>query len=214
VACASQLPSETPLGVGPLAGRDPGTKPAASAPNLTPEPPPASSALALAESRSDAAHSPVSATSDAGVRAEPLRNEAGATPDVATQAAFAGDYAGTDRATTRMAGMPPQTENDPKARITIADKTPGMIAITLVDSSNGSKICTLDAKTTGVRAEVAPGQVCFGANTPEVSSRVRTGSAVLAGTRLTFDMFIEIEFAIQGQRQTGSIEYHFEGNRR
>lgn len=209
--CGMPLPSETPLGAGPLARRPGQATPPATAARVETPPPPAQTATAIAPAVSaDAGPPPTKlAQSDAGAPgadAAPPKAEA-------PQIVFAGAYVGTDRATVKMPGGPPQTQNDPKARITVAESKPGLIAITLIDSTNGSTICTLSAKTQGNRADVAPGQACFGTGSPEVKSVVKSGTATVNGNRLTFDMLIEMELELEGRQAQGSIDYHFEGTR-
>jgi hypothetical protein len=150
---------------------------------------------------------------DAGAAPDAFASDAGVS-EKSTRVVFAGDYSGSDRAIVRMPGQPEQTQNDPKARITIAERDANTVAITLIDSSNGSTICTLLAKTQKDRADVSPGQACFGTASPEVRSNVKNGTATVAGARLRFDMFIELEFEMEGQQEAGAIDYHFEGTRR
>ncbi|HEY6561599.1 MAG TPA: hypothetical protein VI072_30220, partial [Polyangiaceae bacterium] len=140
-----------------------------------------------------------------------LPAEAGA-PEAASRSQFAGTYAGKDRAVIRMSGKPEQTEDDPKARISVAERGSDAIAITLISTSDGKPICTLNARREGDRAEVAPGQPCF-ASGPEASSMVKRGSATLAGKRLTVDLLIEMRVSMGGKDGAGSIDYHFEGTR-
>lgn len=209
-ACSAQLPSEKPLGSGPLAGgyarpaslagADAGAPLAEKPPEEPPAPPKVSPKAPPADA---GAHAELTADAGAGD---------GAAPPTASAVVFAGEYAGSDRATVNMADQAPQTQNDPKARVKIKDGARGHIAIALIDSKNGSTICTLDAKVTNDKAEVTPGQACFG-DGPEVHSNVKRGTASLAGTRLTLDLFIELSVEAEGERLSGSIDYHFEGTR-
>lgn len=207
-ACATSLPSETPLGSGPLAGASAGASQSAAAP----APPDASTteervAAASAADASGAQSEPA----DAGTSTAERGPEAGAA-EAGVRAAIAGTYAGKDRAIIRMSGKPEQTEDDPKARITVAEQGSDAVGITLINSADGTPICTLKAKLQGDRGEVTPGQPCF-ASGPGVKSVVQRGSATFAGKRLTVDLLIEMSVSAAGQSATGTIDYHFEGTR-
>jgi hypothetical protein len=148
---------------------------------------------------------------DAGAAVTKAAAEAGPSPDAGARSAFAGSYQGKDRAIIRVPGKPEQREDDPKARITVAEQGGDTIGITLINSADGTPICTLNAKVRADSAEVAAGQSCFGG--PGMSSTVQRGSAKLAGARLTVELFIEMRLPVAGQNATGSIDYHFEGTR-
>jgi len=212
-ACATALPSETPLGKGPLARASASVSAAGAAPAVDagpPEPSPAPEATAeLLPPTKDAG------SSDAGpatASAAPSMDAGAVLAAASTGAAFVGSYLGKDRALVRLSGKPDQTEDDPKARINIAERGTDAIGITLVNSADGSPICTLNARVEKSRAEVAPGQPCF-ASGPSAQSNVMQGSASIAGKRLTLDLRIEMRVTANGQLATGSIDYHFEGTR-
>ncbi len=209
-ACATSLPSETPLGSGPLAA-------ASAAQPQSSERPPARDAgaaeAAVVASASAEAPPALTATErlDGGTSAAESLPEAGAA-EAGPRSSFAGTYAGKDRAVIRMSGKPEQVEDDPKARITVVEQGNLAVSITLINSADGTPICTLNAKLQGDRAEVAPGQPCF-ASGPDATSTVQRGSATFAGKRLTVDLSIAMRVSAGGQSATGSIDYHFEGTR-
>lgn len=209
-ACATGLPSETPLGSGPLARTDAA---AVSSESLSVRDAGALEAgAALSTSKTDPPPaSPEAERADAATASAKLPADAGAA-EAGARAQFAGTYAGKDRAVIRMSGKPEQVEDDPKARISVAEQGSDAIAITLINSSDGKPICTLNARREGDRAEVTPGQPCF-ASGPGVSSTVQRGSATLAGKRLTVDLLIEMRLSMGGKDAAGSIDYHYEGTR-
>jgi len=208
-ACATGLPSETPLGSGPLARADAA---AVSSESLAvPDAGALEAGAALAAAKPEPPVPPESERADAGAASVKLTADAGAVA-ADSRAQFAGTYAGKDRAVIRMSGKPDQTEDDPKARISVAEQGSDAIAITLINTSDGKPICTLNARREGDRAEVAPGQSCFGGG-PGASSMVKRGSATLAGKRLTVDLLIEMRLSVGGKDAAGSIDYHFEGTR-
>jgi len=213
--CSAQLPSERPLGSGPLA-RDQLARaaPRAFAASTQPkgESPGAVQGQADAAAPLAASQAPKEqATADAGSPAEGL--DAGLF-NATSLAVFAGDYLGSDRATVRMPGEAEQTQDDPKARLTITDRAANEITIMLIDSSNGTTICSLQAKTKQDQADVSAGQTCFGTGDPTIKALVKSGTLRIFGKRLVFDMFIDLQKEMAAQRMNGSIDYHFEGTRR
>jgi len=212
--CSAQLPSERPLGSGPLARNELArAAPRASAAQALPK---GESAGAL-QGQADAA-APLAApapkeqaTADAGSPTEGL--DAGVFNAPST-AMFAGDYLGSDRATVRLPGEDEQTQDDPKARLTITDRAANEITIALISSSDGTTICSLQAKTKQDRAEVSAGQTCFGTGDPTIKALVKSGTLRIFGKRVVFDMFIDLQKEMAAQRMNGSIDYHFEGTRR
>jgi hypothetical protein len=215
VACGRGLPSETSLG-GKLDDE------ALEAPrpdrraNADTEP---DAAVKEAPVEAQAKSADAGAPADAAVaekavaekKEEPADAGAPSPSDAGVTARWAGEYVGSDLTTTRFEGMPERVQPDDKARTKVEEPEPGRVVLIIVDSSNGSTLCTLDADATGTTANIRPGQSCFGSE--GMSATVVEGRARLEGDRLTFDMEIAVEVDADDVSMEGEIDYRFDGKR-
>ncbi len=209
--CAQDLPSTVPLGRGPLAERElpqsrrPVRRPLASSTSREPRP--------------SSGHHEHAAKAEVDGGLELRMGDAG-TPDgnvgrdAASQPAplLPGRYRGTDVTIYHLPGFPDRKEFDPNAKTDVEQKGGNVVAITLIDSSNGSAICTLDADLKVDLGTLRPGQQCFGGEglTPSLSS----GTARFANRQLTLDLRFDLDQELGEEQIHGEIEYHFEGTRR
>ena len=213
-SCSRELPSEVPLGVGPNPGKDDyaalddgGPKEAAAETGTSAV---ASTATAAPPEVPPPPETP-KGEPDAGQVAT-AAEDAGAAPDAGAKIVYAGQYAGSDTSVFRFAHSPePKTENDPNAKTRVVENADGSLAITFVSSSDGSDICTLQAKPKGRDAVIAAGQACFSGG--RVSGKVTSGKARFDGKRLVIDLTADLELNMGGQTLTGSLQYHFDGAR-
>jgi hypothetical protein len=214
--CAQELPSTVPLGRGPLAQEQEAAKPRRTANNRHTT----DAGAALREKATESA-SPARETEDAGVDARP--SDAGpegsvgdASEDAKTadrQPMFAGRFMGPDVTVFRIAGFPDRTEKDPNAKTNVEHKSKGGLAITLIDSSNGTPICTLNAELTNDKsARIAAGQACFGGS--GMTALLRSGTAEFTGSRLLLDLNLDLTIDMGEEQAQGEIEYHFDGVRK
>lgn len=134
----------------------------------------------------------------------------------ASAKAFDGEYRGEDTAIYRMRGMPERTERDPGARTRAKSTSEGAVDFVLIDSSNGSDICTLSATFAGGVATITPGQRCFEQSGQGVSvtGNVTRGTATLDGTRLRLEASLDVEMDLGDTDLSGTLEYRFQGTRR
>lgn len=216
VACARELPSSAPLGLGPLAAK-PGELDASTTFDVAPDASmDASVELAAAADAGTPAAEPETPAPPASAAATSEPVDAGSpSADAASEApvvAVSGDYQGEDTAIVRVTGLPENVEKDPKARITVAETGKDAVSFTLVDSGAGTPICTLTAKRTGNSAVVAAGQSCFGSG--PAAGRVERGTATFAQGRLVFDATVSLSVDLGEQQLRGTLEYHFEGKKR
>jgi hypothetical protein len=151
---------------------------------------------------------------DAAVAEKPAATDAGAAPasDAGSAAKWAGEYVGSDLTTTRFEGMPERVQPDDKARTRVEEPKPGQVVLIVVDSSNGSPLCSLNADATGSTATIHADQSCFGSE--GMTATVVEGQAKLEGDRLVFDVQITVEVDAGDVSMDGEIAYHFDGKRR
>src|SRR5688572_11875558 len=150
-ACSTALPSEQPLGTGPLAVKEQEAERArlaklASEPSVDggsaeaePSTPPPSEPIAVAP----APTAEPTASVDAG---PPVDAGKAAAAAGAAKVDFAGEYSGKDKAVIRAAGLPEQVQDDPNAKTSVKNTPDGNIKITIVASNSGDPLCTLTAK--------------------------------------------------------------------
>lgn len=221
VACAGPLPSEVPLGKGPLftaeaKQREKRAAEREEARANAPDAPPKTIAQAPKAQ-------PKSTSSDAGAggapnaaatsSADPPKGD-GAKPP-ATSVAYAGMYVGRDTSLYKLSGLPDRSETDANAKTRVEDRPDGGVFLIPVDSSNGKDICKLHAtvKSKSQKTfEINKGQRCFEPEQGGVTGTVRSGSAKLDSGKLVFDVVLAIEVNADSQ-VNGSLDYHFEGTR-
>ena len=219
-AC-SKLPSEAPLGKGPLAVAEDKriAQLEAGAPATADSGKDASGAGATAKgAQSPAPAKPAKpAEPDAAASASAAKRDAGsdaAPPPTGKALAWAGTYSGSDVSIYRMGALPERRENDPNAKTRVVDNSDGSVSLTAINSSNGQDICTLKATPKGASRtdfEVTPGQSCFGGGA--VKGTIKSGSAVFSGNSLKLSLDAEIEVTSGPMQMTGSLEYQFTGTR-
>ena len=220
-SCSAQLPSETPLGLGPLA-RQPRAPEPSGAPVSMPGGGPQmqfedddEDSTAVNETPSSTKEDKDESTADAGS----VTVDAGAVPTASTPASnaptatvdFTGDYSGKDVITRRLDGKQEPPEEDPNAKLS-AKKSGDTVSLTIVASNTGDPICTVKGEQKGDTVTVSPGQEC----PPESQfyGKLKRGQAKLQDKRLTLDMTFEISGNLGGKQVTGITDYHFEGTRR
>jgi hypothetical protein len=225
-ACASQLPSERPLGIGPLARMRPPAEP--SGPPVTM---PGAAAPTMIEtdddddgdgddtreklgsgsgSATEAPDAGIASTKDAG--AAPAPSTPSSAPATGT-VDFVGNYAGLDVSVYRVDGTQIREEKDPKALMSVK-KNGSRLAVVIVASNTGDPLCTLNGDQKGDTVTLASGQQCPEPRNPFLGANVASGSAKLQGTKLTVDITFEANIDFEGEQHKGSVEYHFEGTRR
>jgi hypothetical protein len=224
-ACASQLPSERPLGIGPLARARPPSEPSGSPVTM-----PGSATPTMIESDEDDGDGDgdedttkrvSSATSDtapdAGVTS---MADAGAAPSSAPSSApatgtpdFVGEYAGRDRSIFRLDGAVVRQEDDPKALMSVKKSGTGL-AFVIVASNTGDPLCTLNATQKGDTVTLATGQQCPEPRSPFAPGKVTSGKGKLQGKTLELDVLFEASIEVEGEQHKGGIDYHFDGTRR
>jgi hypothetical protein len=220
-ACSAQLPSERPLGLGPLARRQEPPEPSGAPVTM-----PSGAQQMQFEADEDEGDDDSTAenatppspgdTPDAGVTSI---SDAGPAPSAVTPSStaptavldFAGDYSGKDVTTFRGGGGNERME-DPKAKLSVK-KAGDALSIIVVASDTGDPICTLRATQKGDTATLPSGQECAEPQSPFLRGRLTRGQAKLQGNQLTLDMSFEVNINVGGKQITG-IEYHFEGTRR
>jgi hypothetical protein len=214
VACATNLPTTTPLGEGPMVAAeaklakmsaDGGKPEAATVASAEPEAPPEAPPPSEPEPPPIAdASAPVVVTTDAG--GKPGKSDAGA---AASGITYAGEYIGSDDTKTKVAGAE-RNEHDDKAKTRVEVRPNGELAFTFVSSSDGTDICTLIATAKGKDATFAAGQPCWAGGGSNASGKLTKGSAKFDGKKLTIDM----EFDLQIGPVSGTLVYRFVGNRK
>jgi hypothetical protein len=224
-ACASQLPSETPLGIGPLARARPPSEPSGSPVTM-----PGTATPTRIESDEDdgdgdedttkgvssagPAEKPdagIGSTADGGAAPAPSGTPSSApatgTPD------FVGEYAGRDRSVFRLNGTEMRREDDPKALMSVKKSGSGL-AFVIVASNTGDPLCTLTATQKGDTATLNTGQTCQEPRSPFAPGKVSSGQAKLQGKTLLLDITFEATLDLDGEKHNVVIEYHFDGPRR
>jgi hypothetical protein len=225
VACSAQLPSETPLGLGPLAKRPrapessgaPVSLPGGGGPQMQFEDDeedstaenerPPSSADGDGDKGKDGADAGLAKADAAPAPA------AGAPATNAPTAAldFTGEYSGKDVITRRLSGKELPPEEDSNAKMSVK-KSGDTVSLTIVASNTGDPICTVKGEQKGDTVTLTPGQEC----PPEAqfTGKLKRGQANLQDKRLTLDMSFEISGNVEGRQVTVVTDYHFEGTRR
>lgn len=145
-------------------------------------------------------------------KSEPADAGAPTTGNAGAVAKWAGEYVGSDLTTTRFEGMPERVQPDDKARTRVEEPKPGEVVLVVVDSSNGTPLCSLNADATGAKATIRADQSCFGSE--GMTATVVEGDAKLEGDRLVFDVQIAVEVDAGDVSMDGEIAYHFDGKRR
>ncbi len=210
--CAQDLPSLVPLGRGPLAEEE--TRPARPRPRRAAAASTSARARPGSEPREYATREAVDAGHELG-RGDAGPADAPATGrDAGSDAApvLAGRYRGSDVTIYHLPGFPDRKEFDQNAKSDVEQKSQSLVAITLVDSSNGSPICTLEADLRGERGTLRAGQECFGGD--GFSPTLTSGTAHFADGQLTLDLTFDLDQQLGDERVHGQIEYHFEGTRK
>jgi hypothetical protein len=221
IACVPGLPSSEPLGRGPLAEPEPDPNSHRSRPE---------DAHQAADAQRDAELE--AGTSDAGVDADDAEPNADADADAsdATESDadaardadgssdggiidFAGEYLGEDVSIIDIDGLPKRTERDPNARTNVEQSADDRLEIILINSANGDPLCSIEAKVVGSEAVVTPGQTCFSEG-EALQGSVSNGKARLEDNRLILDLDVALTLSFGPETRDGSLDYHFEGERR
>lgn len=220
LSCAPQ-PSALPLGVGPLALAERDA---------------VAQATARAEARAASRAEPSAREARAGAGSAPRAEEpkeskapppsAGEakddspereTPGAAPASSFAGLYAGNDVALYRVPGLPDREELDDQAKIRVEDAAPGAVLLALVNSADGSDLCSLSARLEGSTAVLDPGQPCFeseGEGDTGVHGELTSGRAVFEGEELRLEAVGVLTLTFPDQEIEGELTYTFKGRRR
>jgi hypothetical protein len=214
IACSPSLPSAEPLGAGPMADRgdatviaksDSGSAPdasLASAPEPPPEPPPV-----VASGSSDAG------ADAAGASAPPSPKDGGAPASAAT-ASVAGEYVGWDTTTYKVPNLPEAPQRDPKARTRVVKGAGDAIEIVIINSANGSDLCSVKGKLKAGTATLDKGQRCFEEGNGMMTATLRKGTAKFSGKQLDLDIEFDLTVDTGQDKAKGDILYHFEGTRK
>ncbi|MBK7586421.1 MAG: hypothetical protein IPI67_40310 [Myxococcales bacterium] len=214
-ACAPALPSETPLGEGPLAKAEHAAREKSEQANLAKadsrsaevEP------SAAAESPPDTETPPPPPTAAPTAEAPPVAGEKpqpGKKPTLVV--VYAGEYVGSDTSTYKFSGAE-RSEKDDKAKTRVSGAGPE-ISVTFIDSGNGSDICTLKAQMTGKTGSFAAGQKCWGTDGPGTGTLTR-GSAQFDDKKLIIDADFQLQMGGEGDANvSGQLHYRFEGTRK
>jgi hypothetical protein len=213
LACAPPA-SSVPLGLGPLAVAERDAQAQAEANRRKSKPKPARRRAAAAPAREPLAkkEAPKAEASAEKGDGEEATN-ADAAPSTASPR-FEGMYAGEDVAVFRWTGTGEQEQRDDKAKIRIEKASAGNVSITLINSTDGSDLCTLLARVEGNAALIESAQPCFGdgsEGSPE--AELSSGRAVLEGDRLSMTAQGTISLALPDQELDGELRYTFEGER-
>jgi len=207
-ACAPQV-STVPLGRGPLAlaeadalQRAEATQHRGAPARKSPQAP--APAAAAAEPNSDS----TAAEDDA----DEVVIEA--TPKGKAAPVFEGMYAGDDIAVFRITGLPEREQRDDKAKIRIEKNGETAVTITLINSEDGSDLCSLAARVEGNSALIESAQPCFSdGGEGSLEAELTSGRAVLAGDRLRMDAEGTLSVALPDQDLDGEMSYSFKGER-
>lgn len=203
-------PSSVPLGLGPLALAERSDSPVVA---VASAPAPAVLAPSIVEVE------PKEPESSNEENAEASSAEAGDAPEPAASAPdeppnFPGLYAGNDVATFRLQGLPEREQLDDKAKIRIEKASGGNVRIVLVNSEDGSDLCTLLARVEGNAALIEKPQPCFGSEGEGATrAELHSGRAVLEGDALTMDAEGSLNVSLGDQDLEGELSYTFQGTR-
>lgn len=217
IGCSMPLPSEKPLGRGPLA-----PNPAAEETSGAAE---AVASMVVEAGDGDAGATPFKAssvataapvaslsTADAGAKPAATKPASKSEIDSSARVDWAGEYVGRDREVKRLEGEPDEVAEDPHAKTNVRTRSDGKLDIVFVDSDKGTTLCTLEARPTGNTAEIVPGQSCSGWYAELVS--LSHGRAVITGKQLTVDVEFPLDIEEEGEHERGSYAYHFEGTKK
>jgi hypothetical protein len=140
-----------------------------------------------------------------------LDADAGALPPALD---VAGRYAGTDTVTILLAGSPSDPQVDENAKIDVKEVGEQRVSVTVVDSSQGTPLCTIEGKINGGEVAFDPGQDCF-TQILGIPAEAHTtnGTAKIVADKLTVDFEVALEIAAPGATLEGSVDYHFEGTK-
>lgn len=199
--CASSLPSNKPLGAGPLAERRSPAEPAAGAgrTHRTTHP----SAPARVETRLDA-----SAPRDAAPARDAGAAETGPAEASASSVVFAGKYAGADKTSISLSGitMPPLTDQDAKLEVVL--RSDGSLGFDMLDDSGKKVECSFVGHAKGSVVTFVAGQKC---RQKRARTTLTSAKATVTGKQLVFDGAFELQ--VPSESLTGTMTYHFEGSR-
>ena len=214
--CSPALPSDRPLGRGPLAFNQQPAEEKRAAPEAV-----AASAEGPGSSVPDAgapassAAPPVTAALGADAGSGVSAAGAGASGDAGPlKLDFSGEYVGRDKVVLRVRGAPDVTTNeDPNAKTRVRYRPDGNLDVIFVASDSGNELCSMEAKPSGSAASMKPGQVCSG--WPDFTSPLIRGNASFNGKQLVVDLEFPIDDGEEGEERVEGIwMYHFEGTRR
>ena len=213
LGCMPGLPAIEPLGRGPRAEPEPIAKHSRNLVDLEParDAGPASSADATADRHAD--HDDESRADAATDAAKPDAESTTSDPKTETPVVFAGEYYGEDVSKVHIEGLPDRADRDPKARTRVEEAGDAAVRIIIVDSAKGDPLCTLNAEISGRDATIAPDQSCFSQD-GMIEGTVESGKATVTGDRLVLDMYVVLRVELGPQVVDGSIDYHFDGQRR
>ena len=137
-----------------------------------------------------------------------------ATPKGKAAPLFEGLYAGYDIAVFRITGLPEREQRDDKAKIRIDETGEAAVTITLINSEDGSDLCSLAARVEGNSALIESAQPCFSdGGEGSLEAELTSGRAVLAGDRLRMDAEGTLSVALPDQDLGGELTYSFKGER-
>jgi hypothetical protein len=212
--CSPALPSDKPLGRGPLALNQTPAEEKRAAPEAvsakTDEP--ARSSSDAGSTGSGPAPPVASAVAlDGGAAAAaaktPLSGDAGP-----GKADFSGEYLGRDREVLRLQGGPEVTmSEDANAKTRVRARADGNLDIIFIASNSGTELCRIEAKPTGNVASVRPGQSCK--DWQEFIGPLRTGHVSFNGAQLIIDLEFDASIDDEEEHAEGVWIYHFEGTR-
>lgn len=127
-----------------------------------------------------------------------------------------GTYRGTDTLTIEVPGFPTRVEKDDKAKLVVAsdDDHKDRFTFDIIDSQNGTSLCSVVGVAKKSRIEFEPAQSCL----EEIlglpmTAKLESGSATLHDKTLTVDYEIQLELDSANGPQPGRIGYHFAGDR-
>lgn len=138
--------------------------------------------------------------------------DAGAEP---AQLDYAGRYLGTDIVAIQFVGVAEDPQVDDGAKVDVEMRGENRIAVTVVDSSQGTPLCTVEARlATAGNLEFEAGQPCFtGMLGIPIDAELVSGSGKLEGSRLSFELSVGLALRAPGGSLEGQIEYEFEGEK-
>lgn len=200
-------PSSVPLGLGPLALAERSDSTLSAVASAPVSPPPAAPAPAEVEPK-ETESSAEASSEEAGDAPEPAASKSD------KPASFPGLYAGSDVATFRLPGLPEREQLDDKAKIRIEKASGDNVRIVLVNSEDGSDLCTLLARVDGNAALIEKPQPCFGSDGEgAMQAQLRSGRATLDGDALTMDAEGSLNVTLGDQDLEGELSYSFQGTR-